>query len=255
MVDLDRHTAFPADADGFIDAFEKLVGLRAHVCDVNAAVGRHGLRCFDQLFGGSEVGRRINQRRGNAERAAFHRPAHDFAHAVQLGRIRYPNRLAFRVRADIVAAQERAEVHGCAVRCHVAEPVIEARRPAVACQRRARRGTRVGADHALVHDRIGAALAHDLGRHTHGNFADYATIAAAEKRAARMALDVEEAGCDHQVGGIDALTRGCIAQHAARRDTRNAIAADADVAVEPRRACAIDNPPVLDDDVVGPVIR
>ncbi len=74
--------------------------------DVEAAVGRHGLCGFDQLFRRGEVRGRIDQRRRNAECAAFHRPAHHLAHAVQLRGGRCALAHAHRVAAHVVAAEK-----------------------------------------------------------------------------------------------------------------------------------------------------
>src|SRR5690606_30757753 len=82
--DLDGDAALRTDADRLVDRLEQVVRLRAHVCDVQAAIRRHRLRGLDQLPGRREVRGWIDQRRGNAERATLHRPAYDLAHAVQL---------------------------------------------------------------------------------------------------------------------------------------------------------------------------
>ena len=126
MEDLGGYAALPADADGFIDAFQELIGFRAHVRDVHAAVGLHRFGRFDQLARGGKVGGRINERGGNAEGTTFHRPAHDFAHAVQLGRCGRTLGIPFGVSAHVVATQEGTEVHRCAVLLHGAQPVVEA---------------------------------------------------------------------------------------------------------------------------------
>jgi hypothetical protein len=88
MIDLDRHPALTTDPDRFVQRLQELIRLGSHVRDVHAAIGRHRAGCLDQLVRPCEGRRRVDQRRRDAERTAFHRPAHDLAHAVELRGIR-----------------------------------------------------------------------------------------------------------------------------------------------------------------------
>src|SRR5207248_5721959 len=74
-------------------------------------------------------------------------------------------------------------------------------------------------------------------------------IAVADEAAIRAALDVDESRCDDQAARVDALSRARRAERAAWGDTRDAVAADADVAVEPPGTRPVDDPAVLDDDI------
>jgi hypothetical protein len=65
-----------------------------------------------------------------------------------------------------------------------------------------------------------------------------------------MALNVDEAGRNDFAARVDAFRRGRAGERARGSDKRDAVTRDADVAVEPRAAGAIDDLPAGDDDVV-----
>jgi hypothetical protein len=69
-----------------------------------------------------------------------------------------------------------------------------------------------------------------------------------------MALNVNESRCHHEPGRIDVAARGDIHQHAARRNTGDAVATNADVAVEPGIPRAVDDAAPGDDDIVSAVV-
>ncbi len=73
VVDLDRHPALAADPDRLVHRLEEVVGLGAHVGDVDPVIRRHRLGHLDQLLGGGVVARRIDQRGGEPEGAVLHR--------------------------------------------------------------------------------------------------------------------------------------------------------------------------------------
>src|SRR5690606_14666098 len=72
---------------------------------------------------------------------------------------------------------------------------------------------------------------------------------------ARVALDVDEPGRDDEAVRVDTIARVGRCERAARRDPGDPVAADADVAVEPRRPGAVHDAAVQDHDVVGAVAR
>ena len=144
VIDLDRHAALRADRDRFVDRLEQLVGLGAHVRDVDAAVRRHRFRHLDQLVGRRVVARRIDERRADAERAIFHRAADDGAHRVELRGRRLADRFALRVHAHRRRADERADVRRDAVRLHRVEPRAESVRARNTRRCRAGRRSRTG---------------------------------------------------------------------------------------------------------------
>src|ERR1051326_3123168 len=97
--------------------------------------------------------------------------------------------------------------------------------------------------------RTARSLAHDLRRHALSDLADHAPVTAGQLQA-RLRLNVNEPGRNHQAAGVDALLGGSVAKQARRSDPRNAIAADANVAVEPGVASSIDHSAVGNDEVV-----
>ena len=71
-----------------------------------------------------------------------------------------------------------------------------------------------------------------------------------EQRTLRRALDVDKSRRDYQPACVDALARRHIFQRTGWRDTRDTVAANADVAVEPRVARAVDHPAAGHDEIV-----
>ena len=108
----------------------------------------------------------------------------------------------------------------------------------------------VGTKRRRIERRRRRAFAEDAGRHTLRELAELASVAG-EQLPARLILNVDEARGDDEVARVDARLRRRRAEHAARRHGDDAIAANADVAVEPRGARSVDDASVLDDDVVG----
>ena len=76
--------------------------------DVFALVFGRDFAELDELIGPGIKGRRINQRRANAERAGFHFPPNEFAHLIEL-----PRRRRFIFESDHVFADRgRADKRG-----------------------------------------------------------------------------------------------------------------------------------------------
>ena len=212
MVDLHRNAPFPADADGFVNGFEQLIGLGPHVRDVDAAVGRHGTRHLDQLGRAREVPGRIDQRGGDAQGAVLHGAAHHGAHGVQLGGRGLAQRHAFHIFAHRRGAQERPDVGRDAVTLHRFQPAGEAsRRHELAHHGLVlRRQPRQVAHGTVVGWRRGPPLPEDLRGDALGHLAHVAAVAEQEG-AARLALDVNESrGHDH-AAGIQAFPSRCVA--------------------------------------------
>src|SRR3546814_7225283 len=73
-------TLFRSDVDGFVERLKEAVGLVAHVRDVAAAGLGRRLRECDDLRRFGERGRRVDQRRADAERTLRHRDTHKILH-------------------------------------------------------------------------------------------------------------------------------------------------------------------------------
>ncbi len=101
-------------------------------------------------------------------------------------------------------------------------------------------------DHPIVDRRNRCAFAGDLGRDALGDLARHAVVD--EDVELRLAQQVDEAGGDNQAGGVDPLTRLRVLQVA---DGGDAVAADRDIGAKPRRARAIDDAAVGEDEVVA----
>jgi hypothetical protein len=65
-----------------------------------------------------------------------------------------------------------------------------------------------------------------------------------------VGLNVDDAGCDDEAAGVDPAPGWRVGEHAGRSHPGDAVADDADVAVEPGVAGAIDDLPAGDHDVV-----
>ena len=100
----------------------------------------------------------------------------------------------------------------------------------------------------------GRALTEDLRRDPLGDLADVPPVAE-EEGAARLSLDVDEAGRHHHPVGVDARSGLGGREHPPRGHGGDAVASDRQVAVVPPRARPVDDPPVLDHHVVGTARR
>ena len=172
----------------------------------------------------SAVGVKVPGRRttrAQPERAVVHALRDERAHLVQLGARRRPIDFAHHFAAHRTLADEHREVGGDALRLHLGEKRRERNRRAA-----------VGA-----FDQRGDALPHVVvgGRDL-------------EDAAARVGVDVDEAGCDDQAARVD-LTSGLALDP--RRDLRDCVAPHRDLAAIPRAGGAVDDAGVADDEVVG----
>src|SRR3954469_5368785 len=94
-----------------------------------------------------------------------------------------------------------------------------------------------------------AALTQDLGRDPLSDLADRPAVSVTDEVAVRAALDVDEPRRNDEPPSVDALPRAGRMERTRRSNARDAITGDADVAIEPPRSRAVDDPAVLDDDV------
>ena len=67
-----------------------------------------------------------------------------------------------------------------------------------------------------------------------------------------MRVDVDEPGSRHRAADVDHARRGLIDD---RRDPRDRVAADCDVSLPPRAPRAVDDAGVVDQEVVGRLLR
>ena len=88
VVDLDGDAGAPADLDHLVDGRAQPHALVAHVGGVEPALARGDLGERHQLVGAEGFVGRVDERRGQAERAFVHRLRHHGAHALQLERRR-----------------------------------------------------------------------------------------------------------------------------------------------------------------------
>ncbi len=211
--------------------------------EVDAAVPRGDLGQLDDLVGGREAIGHVLQRRAHAERALLHRLRHDLSHLVELRRRGAPIVLANDVVPDAAGADEGGDVDR-RVRSLLEPLEIFAERAEVLRDAEMRVGRLRILHHAVVDRRNRRSFAGDLGRHP---LQDLARRAAVDQHVElRLPEQIDEAGRDHQVRRVD---RDRCRGTGKRTDGGDAIAADGDVTAEPRRAGAVDNPAIPDQDV------
>ena len=254
MVDVELHAALARDAERLVHRLEQRVALGAHVGDVRAVVRRHRLRHLDQLRRAGVRARRIDEGGRDPERAVAHRVADDGAHRVELRCRRRRGGLADGVGAHGRGAEVRADVDGVRVTADRVEPLAEAALAAEgALQARARLGVHLRdlleLLHLVVRRRGRRRLAEDDGGDALGHHARDAAVLP-QHRFPRVVLDVDEARGDDVASCVDAVSRGLVAERAARCDGGDLVASDADVGVHPWVAGAVDDAAVLDHDVV-----
>ena len=222
MVDLDGNSAVAADLDRLVYGLEQVIGLGADVRDVNAAIGCHHFRQLDQVALADEIVGRVDQGRGQAEGAVFHRRANEPAHRLQLS-VRWRALVhPFDVGPNGRRSHERAEVDRRAVALHRPQPGVEAMRA------RELAGTFGGVglvgldkgDRAIVGGSVGPAFAHDFGRDALSNLADDPAVAG-EQGFAGVALNVDETRADDQPCRVDPLFRRRVFQNSRRCDPRD----------------------------------
>ena len=178
-------------------------------------------------------------------------------HRVQLGRRRRALRHVLRILPDAAGAEERTEVDQCRVTLHGAQPLAEPVRPderAEQCRVRRVAGFEIVGEHRGRYLPRRFALAHDRRRDTLRDHADDPAVAV-EQLLFGVRLDVNGAWRDDEAPRVDA-SRGLRAcEHAGRRNAGYSPAAQADVAVEPGVAGAVDDLSAGDDGLVRVGVR
>src|SRR5678815_1801050 len=103
-------------------------------------------------------------------------------------------------------------------------------------------------EHFVVHGHRRVALAEDHRRDALRDHADHAAVAG-EHLDVRLCLNVDHARRDDETARVDATPRRRVGEQAARCNTRDLAAGDADVTVEPRITGAVDDRAVGDDHI------
>ncbi len=204
-------------------------------------LGRH-LAELDQLLGGRERIRRVDQRRPDPERASLHLLPNELPHAIELGRSRRPVRQADDVLAQGTGADERRDIRRHAASFEVAQ-IVRQRRPRVIefdvallglpprLHLRRQRAHR----RALAENFRGDALP-DVGERPPVD----------DERLGRPRKHVDEAGRHGVPGDAEVQLGGRTVEIPDRRD---AIAAQADIRPDWRRALAVVHHAAAQEDV------
>ena len=220
MGHLSRQAAFLADFDRLAHAVQDVRRFIAHVGDVDSAHLPRHLRELDHLGGRRERAGDVEETRAQPERTIFHALPHERAHLLELVGRGLPIDRTHHPIADRSLADEAGEVRRDVRRRHAIEKRAERDR------RRSIRPFDERRD-ALADIVVG-------GRHV-------------EDAAARVGVNVDEPGRNRLAGGVDDPRRRRIDPPA---DPGNRVAANGDVASIPGAAGAVDDPAVLDDQIV-----
>ena len=243
MPDLGRDVRAFRNRERLVERFVDRAALRPQVREVDAPVtGRH-LGHLDEVVGRVEAIGHVLERRTEAEGAVLHGLGDQGLHALQRGWRRRHVVGADDVVPHAAGADKRPDVD---------------RRPAAGLQPREVPGegpevlddlevvpVRLAlCDHSIVRGRNRLAFSRDLGRDALHDLRRGAAVH--EHVELGLAEHVDEARRDDQPGGVDGLERRTPGQLA---DGSDAIARDRDVALEPRRAGAVDDAAARDQDV------
>ncbi len=205
MVDLGPHAGPPGDLQQLLERLQQLSAFASHVRDVHAAECRGHLGQGDQLVGVGEVGRRVDQRRADAQRPLLHRPAHELAHPLQLLGRRRPVLVADLVDPHRRRAHERGHVRRHAALLQVLEVLAERRPGDVVAD------VVLALDHLLLHRLVERphrpALAEDLQRHALEQVAHAAAVL--DQAGGGPAQHVDEARRHRQAAGVDVDAGAC----------------------------------------------
>jgi hypothetical protein len=110
LINLDRQLRLARNAQRLVDRFEEFVAFAADMRDIHAAVLGRDLAQLDEFFCGGIRRGRVDQRRGDAHRAFFHRFGHEGLHRLELRRRRRDVVPAEHVDSNGRRRDERADV-------------------------------------------------------------------------------------------------------------------------------------------------
>jgi hypothetical protein len=204
---------------------------------------RRDRRELDDLRGGREPVRDVLQRGAEPDRALLHRLGDQLPHALELGGRRRPIVLADHVVPDAARADEGGNVDR-GTRPQLETPEVVAEGPPVLHDAEVLRGRGVLAGHPIVDRRDGRALAGHFRRDALEHLARRPAVD--QHVEFRLSEQIDEAGRDDQIRGINRCRGGGALQ---RSDRGDAVAGDADVAAVPGRAGAVDDPAMGDQHV------
>lgn len=220
MRDLGRKAAPLADRDRLLDAVQDLARLFAHVGGVDPAHLAGDAGQLDHLLGRREGARHVEEAGRHPEGAVAHPLAHQLLHLGDLLRRRLAVHAPDHLLADRALADEAREVRGGTGRRHGVEEGLQRDWRAAVRPLHERR-------HALTHVVVGRRHAQDA--------------------AARVRVQVDEAGRDHRALDVDAVPRGA---RQPRRDRHDRVAAHRQLAAVPGPARPVDDATVQEDEVV-----
>ena len=232
------------DLDQFVDRSLEPVTFVAHVRDVPAARFRGGLRQRDQLGRLGEKSRRIDQRTADTQRAFAHRLSHEVLHAGQFGRRRITVVFAEHVHAHAGRANEGRDVKRNAS-AHERIEILAERGPVDLVLDVALVLEDVCL-HRVVERAAGLTLAHDLERDPLLEVAHAAAVS--DQRRVGPRQHVDETRRDGLAARVDLGRRPGAGEVTDRGDT---IATNANIRSPTRRAGAIEERAVADDEVVS----
>ncbi len=248
MPDLDGNGRLAADPDGLVDGGVDLGALRPEVGGVHAAVPRGLRRQRHQLLGSGVRGRRILERSRDADRPLSHRRAHQRPHAVELRRARRPVAVAQHHAPDLGRAHVAREVDADALPLQPGE--VLAQRPPVRRDRVVLVVGPIGGEDRIVERAGGSTFAGDLGGDPLKDLRRQARLD--QDGELRLAQHVDEAGGHDHPRRVHRLSRRRAVEPPDRRDPP---VANAHVRGVPGRAGAVDDAPMVDDEVVHLVLR
>ena len=242
--DFHGDVGFAADAQSFVDGFEDGVALIAHVGGIDAA----NFSAFggerDEFFGFCIRGGSVFERGGNADCAVFHGLAHERFHLFELLRIGLFVVVAEHHAADLRSSDIAGEVDPHALLFEAREILAEGSpigRDVIAVVAGA-----IALNDGVVERRGRAAFAGNFGGDALKDFRRQAGVD--EDREFGLAKHVDEAGRDDFASGVDGACAGRGGEVANGGDFS---VADAEVTGVPRRAGAVDDVAVGDDEVEG----
>ena len=243
VIKLGGNCCFAGNRDQLVRRLQQARSFAADVRDVHAAVFGGDFRQRDQLFCFRVKGRRVDQRGTDAERSFLHGPAHQHLHPLQFFGCRRTVGVTDFVNPHGGGADERGDIAGNTVLNEEIEIFAE------------RRPSDFEFDVALLFSHLffhrvaerahRFAFTHDLERDA---LADIALgTAILDERFVRPTEHVDETGRNRETPGVDFSFAARVRQFA---DGRDGIPADRHSAGERRRAAAVVNRPVADDEVV-----
>ncbi len=244
MPDFDRNVAFASDAQSFVDRRQDAIALVAHVGGIDAAEFRRLRSQRDQLFGLRVGSGRVLERSRDSDGAFAHGLPDQFSHLVQLRGGRLFVVIAQHHAPDLGGADVAGQIDSHALFFQTGKVLLKAApvgRDVIVIV-----AVAVGLDDGVIQRRDRTAFAGDLGRDALVDLRGQARIH--QDGQFRLAQHVDKAGSDDHAVDINRARALRVAQIS---DGGDFAVANADVARVPRRAGAVDDVAVGDDEIEG----